>query len=80
MIQWSLVKWQHAWEGPVKYHNFDMVEGMHYYLEDGNKVVFTALFHKQRGSCCGGKCRHCPFDPKHEKGSKKLKKDEKEKS
>lgn len=24
--------------------------------------VFTAVFHKKRGKCCGNKCRHCPFD------------------
>lgn len=35
---------------------------------DGERVVFTALFHIQRGSCCGNGCRHCPYDPKHKKG------------
>ena len=35
---------------------------------DGERVVFTALFHIQRGSCCGSGCRHCPYDPKHTKG------------
>lgn len=35
---------------------------------DGDRVVFTALFHIQRGSCCGNGCRHCPYDPKHKKG------------
>jgi hypothetical protein len=54
-----------------------MIEGMHYYLE-GNKVVFTELFHERRGSCCGGKCRNCPFDPKHVKGTKKLRDKKKE--
>ena len=42
-------------------------EGIHYYM-DGERVVFTALFHIQRGSCCGNGCRHCPYDPKHKKG------------
>ncbi len=56
----------------MKYHNHDLIEGMHYYLE-GNKVVFTELFHKQRGYCCGSGCKHCPFDPKHKKGEKKTK-------
>eukprot|EP01012_Entosiphon_sulcatum_P004654 TRINITY_DN11906_c0_g2_i1.p1 TRINITY_DN11906_c0_g2~~TRINITY_DN11906_c0_g2_i1.p1 ORF type:complete len:330 (+),score=44.39 TRINITY_DN11906_c0_g2_i1:29-1018(+) len=23
--------------------------------------VFTALFHKERGYCCGSGCRHCPY-------------------
>jgi len=31
-------------------------------------VIFTALFHIQRGQCCGNGCRHCPYDPKHSKG------------
>jgi hypothetical protein len=55
----------------MKYHK-DFIEGMHYYL-DGSKVVFTELFHKQRGSCCGSGCRHCPYEPKATKGNKKLK-------
>lgn len=42
-------------------------EDIHYYM-DGERVVFTALFHIQRGSCCGNGCRHCPYDPKHKKG------------
>ncbi len=25
-------------------------------------VVFTKLFHLERGKCCGSKCRHCPFE------------------
>jgi 2-iminoacetate synthase ThiH len=35
---------------------------------DGTRVVFTALSHIQRGSCCASGCRHCPYDPKHKKG------------
>jgi 2-iminoacetate synthase ThiH len=35
---------------------------------DGTRVVFTALFHIQRGSCCANGCKHCPYDPKHKKG------------
>jgi hypothetical protein len=42
-------------------------EGIHYYME-GERVIFTALFHIQRGSCCGNGCRHCPYTPKHTKG------------
>ena len=42
-------------------------EGIHYYM-DGERVVFTALFHIQRGQCCGNGCRHCPYDPKYTKG------------
>jgi|TARA_R110000803_G_scaffold57947_1_gene116106 hypothetical protein len=54
-------------------------EGKTYYLEDG-RVVLTEDYHRNRGFCCGAKCRHCPFEPLHEKGGKILKqtKDNKE--
>ena len=44
-----------------------------YYLENG-KVVFTPEYHMARGHCCGSKCRHCPYEPKHIKGNQKLEK------
>lgn len=37
-----------------------------YYMEDG-RYVFTAFFHIKRGYCCGNRCRHCPYIPKHQK-------------
>lgn len=46
-------------------------QGKHYYLENG-KVVFTDLYHKERGYCCGNMCRHCPYKPKHIKNNTKL--------
>lgn len=45
----------------------DFIEDIHYYME-GERVIFTALFHIQRGQCCGNGCRHCPYTPKHTKG------------
>ena len=42
-----------------------------YYLENGN-FVFTEHYLKKRSDCCGNKCRHCPFTPKHIKGNNKL--------
>jgi len=42
-----------------------------YYMEN-KSVVFTALFHLKRGECCGNKCRHCPYEPKHSKGNKHI--------
>lgn len=45
----------------------EFTKDIHYYLE-GERVVFTALFHLKRGQCCGSGCRHCPYDPKHKKG------------
>ena len=50
-------------EVPVKSYK----ENIHYY-KDGDRVVFTALFHIQRGSCCGNGCKHCPYNPKYQKG------------
>ena len=46
----------------------DFVKDLHYYLE-GDRIVFTSLFHFERGECCGNICRHCPYDPKHIKGN-----------
>ncbi|MBK8112491.1 MAG: hypothetical protein IPK46_20350 [Saprospiraceae bacterium] len=37
-----------------------MVEGIHYYIEDG-KWVFTPVYHIERGHCCQSGCRHCPY-------------------
>jgi 2-iminoacetate synthase ThiH len=51
---------------PVKSSKLE--EGVHYYME-GDRVIFTALFHINRGQCCGNGCRHCPYDPKHTKGT-----------
>ncbi|MDE3246380.1 MAG: hypothetical protein KGN80_09850 [Acidobacteriota bacterium] len=40
----------------------------HYW--EGPYMVFTELHHLRRGSCCGSRCRHCPFEPRFEKGAK----------
>lgn len=37
-----------------------LVEGKHYYIEDG-KLVFTERYHLERGFCCNSRCRHCPY-------------------
>jgi len=51
------------------------IENVHYYI-DGERIVFTERFHIERGKCCGNGCRHCPYDPKHKKGTINLKKKE----
>lgn len=38
----------------------EFIEGVHYYLENG-AVVFTELYHIQRGHCCKNNCRHCAW-------------------
>jgi 2-iminoacetate synthase ThiH len=42
-----------------------------YYL-DKDRVIFTAAFHINRGSCCGNGCRHCPYTKPHKRGNTKL--------
>jgi len=54
---------QHVQEVRVKSYK----ENIHYY-KLGDRVVFTALFHIERGSCCGNGCKHCPYEPKYQKG------------
>ncbi len=44
-----------------------------YYWEDGF-CVFTETFLAKKGACCGSGCRHCPYQPKHQNGSIKLRK------
>jgi 2-iminoacetate synthase ThiH len=48
--------------------NKTYIENIHYYKE-GDRVIFTALFHLERGQCCGNGCKHCPYDPLYKKGS-----------
>ena len=50
----------------------EFIEGVHYYLENG-AVVFTDQYLRNRGVCCGSKCRHCPYAPPHIKGNTTLK-------
>ena len=45
-----------------------------FYWENGN-MVMTEEYHKKRGSCCGGGCRHCPFSPLHLKMNRNLRED-----
>ena len=52
----------------MKSYKDNFIEGVHYYME-GERVIFMALFHLERGQCCGNGCRHCPFEPKHKKGT-----------
>ena len=43
-----------------------------FYYENGYRVM-TESYHRRRGTCCGNKCRHCPYEPAYEKGNKTLK-------
>ena len=64
-----VVWWQFIMESKNKFEN-----NSHYYLENG-KIVFTAIYHLERGYCCGSNCRHCPYEPKYEKGGEKISKE-----
>lgn len=50
----------------------EFVEGVDYYFHNG-LIVMTEEYHKKRGFCCGGGCKHCPFEPWSQKGNKNLK-------
>lgn len=39
-----------------------------YYINDHGKKVFTETYHLRRGFCCGSGCKHCPYEPKHQRG------------
>lgn len=38
----------------------EMVEGLHFYMENGF-FVFTELYHFLKGRCCKNGCRHCVY-------------------
>ena len=42
-----------------------------YYSENG-LLVYAAAYHLRRGYCRGSGCRHCPYEPRHAKGSTKI--------
>lgn len=46
----------------------ELLEGKDFYWE-GPYLVFTASYHLRKGSCCGSRCRHCPYEPRWIKGT-----------
>ena len=50
-------------------------EKEYFYLDDNGKMVLTELYHIKKGSCCGGKCKHCPYWPPYQKSNKELRED-----
>lgn len=38
----------------------ELVEGLHFYMENGF-FVFTELYHFLKGRCCRNGCRHCVY-------------------
>ena len=40
----------------------NLIEGVHYYMNEDGLVVLTEQYHREKGYCCGNGCRHCPFE------------------
>lgn len=40
----------------------EMIEGIHYYINEAGLVVMTEKYLCDRGYCCGNGCLHCPFE------------------
>lgn len=40
----------------------ELIEGIHYYLNEDGYVVLTSRYLSERGYCCGNGCLHCPYD------------------
>lgn len=39
----------------------ELIENVHYYINENGYVVFTEKYLLERGYCCGNGCLHCPF-------------------
>lgn len=46
----------------MKSNDDNFIEGIHFYYDENNYIVFTEKYHLQRGYCCGNGCRHCPYN------------------
>ena len=40
----------------------DLIEGVHYYINQQGLVVLTEKYHLEKGYCCGNGCMHCPYE------------------
>lgn len=50
---------------PFPTRRSEMIEGVHYYIENGY-FVFTELYHLMKGQCCQNGCRHCVYGFKNQ--------------
>jgi len=39
----------------------ELIEGIHYYINENGLIVLTEKYHLERGYCCGNGCKHCPY-------------------
>jgi hypothetical protein len=40
----------------------ELIEGIHYYINEQGLIVLTKKYHLERGYCCGNGCLHCPYN------------------
>jgi Family of unknown function (DUF5522) len=40
----------------------ELIEGIHYYINETGLIVLTQTYHLERGYCCGNGCKHCPYE------------------
>jgi hypothetical protein len=44
-------------------HRDAVARGLRHYVDPATGYrVMTELCHRDRGTCCGSGCRHCPYD------------------
>lgn len=41
--------------------NSNLIEGIHYYINENGLIVLTEQYHREKGYCCGMGCLHCPY-------------------
>ena len=39
----------------------ELIEGIHFYINEDGYLVFTEKYHLEKGYCCGMGCLHCPY-------------------
>ncbi|HMW67257.1 MAG: hypothetical protein BWZ05_01436 [Bacteroidetes bacterium ADurb.BinA245] len=39
----------------------NLIENIHYYINEEGLFVFSAQYHLEKGYCCGNGCLHCPY-------------------
>ncbi len=39
----------------------ELIEQVHYYINEEGYIVFTEQYHLEKGFCCGNGCKHCPY-------------------
>ena len=40
----------------------ELIEGIHFYINEDGYIVLTEKYHLEKGFCCGMGCLHCPYN------------------